>query len=88
VYENASGQLLNLAKTVRIPLGLPEQLPDWLKDTGCYLSKPGEIQRYLSGPWGVGLTKYRCTPSASTASVSASNPGQRKCSLSRAESYW
>lgn len=46
LYELASGAKLNLAKSVIIPLALPS-IPQWLRDTGCTINKPGEIQKYL-----------------------------------------
>jgi hypothetical protein len=55
-YELASGQLLNLTKSVVIPFGLPS-LPPWLTEIGCTISQPGQVQRYLGAPWGIGLSE-------------------------------
>jgi hypothetical protein len=54
-YEKASGQLLSLTKSVVVPFGLPN-LPLWLTELGCSISKPGQVQRYLGAPWGIGLS--------------------------------
>jgi hypothetical protein len=59
VYELASGQKLNLSKSVIVPFGLPDDLPQWVTDTGCNISKHGKIQKYLGAPWGVGLSEAR-----------------------------
>jgi hypothetical protein len=57
VYELASGQKLNLSKSVIVPFGLPEDTQHWVTETGCHISKVGEIQKYLGAPWGVGLSE-------------------------------
>ncbi|KAL3698312.1 hypothetical protein R1sor_012388 [Riccia sorocarpa] len=45
--ENISGALLNMSKSVVIPLTLPENL-DWLIDNGCIIAKDREPITYLS----------------------------------------
>jgi hypothetical protein len=54
-YELASGQLLNLTKSVVIPFGLPN-LPSWLTELGCSINQPGQVQKYLGAPWGIGIS--------------------------------
>lgn len=56
LYEWASGEKLNLAKSVIIPLTLA-MIPQWLKDTGCSISKPREIQKYLHAPFGLWIKR-------------------------------
>lgn len=51
VYELASGAKLNLAKSVLVPLAMP-LIPQWLRNTGCTSSKPGEIQKYSWASFG------------------------------------
>lgn len=50
-YKLASGAKLNLVKSIIVPLVLPS-IPQWLRDTGCTISQPGETQKYLSAPFG------------------------------------
>jgi hypothetical protein len=57
VYELASGQLLNLHKSIMVPIEIPKHLPLWLIDTGCQISKAGEIQKCVGAPWEVSLTE-------------------------------
>lgn len=51
LYEVASGAKLNLSKSVNIPLGLPI-VPQWIHDTGCTISGPTEIHKYLGARFG------------------------------------
>lgn len=51
LYEKASGAKLNLAKLVIVPIALIT-IPQWLRDTGCSISQPGEVQKYLGAPFG------------------------------------
>lgn len=54
VYKGASGACLNLKKSVVIPFGVCD-LPLWLVNSGCMISPPGTVQKYLWAPWGTGL---------------------------------
>lgn len=56
LYKMASGAKLNLAKLVIIPLALPK-IPQWLHNTRCTISNPGEVQKYLGAPFGHQLKK-------------------------------
>lgn len=51
LYELASGAKLNLAKPIIIPLALLV-IHQWLHDTSCIISNPGEVQKYLGAPFG------------------------------------
>lgn len=54
IYELASGAKINLSKTGIIFLAMND-IPQWLTDTGCKISKSGEIQKYLGAPIGYQL---------------------------------
>ncbi|KAL3698475.1 hypothetical protein R1sor_012551 [Riccia sorocarpa] len=54
-YERISGAKLNLQKSTVIPLGL-ETIPDWLQNSGCHITRKGEIVRYLGFPIGWGIS--------------------------------
>lgn len=58
LYKLASGEKLNLAKLVIIPLALPT-ISQWLHDMGCIISKPREIQKYLKAPFGLQLQRTK-----------------------------
>lgn len=51
IYELASGAMLNLEKSVIVPLTL-HIIPQWLQDTGYTISNPREILLYLGAPFG------------------------------------
>lgn len=51
IYETAAGAKMNFRKTIIIPLSM-NSTPQWIHDTGCKISGPGEIQRYLGAPIG------------------------------------
>lgn len=58
IFEDISGALLNVGKSVMVPIFLPEsQYPDWMDSVGCVVAKPGEVQEYLGCPIG-----YRISP--------------------------
>lgn len=45
------GAKMNFRKTIIIPLDM-NSTPQWIHDTKCKISGPGEIQRYLGAPIG------------------------------------
>lgn len=51
IYELAFEAKLNLAKSVIIPLAMTS-VPQWFQDTGCTISQPGKVQKYLGVPFG------------------------------------
>lgn len=51
IYELALGAKLNLKKSVIVPLAMPS-IPEWLRNTRCTISQPGEIQKYPGAPFG------------------------------------
>jgi hypothetical protein len=54
-YELATGAKLNMHKSVVIPMALLDT-PLWLSSSGCIISSPGVVQKYLGAPFGWGLT--------------------------------
>lgn len=42
IYELVSRAKLNLAKSMIVPLAMME-IPQWLQETRCMISKPGEV---------------------------------------------
>jgi hypothetical protein len=54
-YELATGTKLNLNELVVVPMAL-QDIPHWLRTTGCIISSPGTVQKYLGAPFGWGLT--------------------------------
>ncbi|KAL3688010.1 hypothetical protein R1sor_014319 [Riccia sorocarpa] len=55
-FESFSGAMLNLTKSVVIPLALPE-VPQWLKDTCCKIVESGDHIVYLGCRAGQKLTE-------------------------------
>lgn len=51
IYERAFWAKLNVSKSVVISFGLPV-IPLWLLNSGCIISSPRVIQKYLGAPWG------------------------------------
>ncbi|CAM6128383.1 unnamed protein product [Calypogeia fissa] len=54
LYERATGARLNLGKTTIIPLAMTS-IPTWLRDSGGYIGREGEVHRYLGAPVGWNL---------------------------------
>lgn len=46
LYKMVVGAQLNLAKSTVIPFGVPD-IPLWLLNSGCKISSPREIHKYL-----------------------------------------
>lgn len=57
LYEVASGAKMNLYKSIIIPLEVPA-IPQWIHDTGCTISRPKEIQKYVGAPFGQQLKSF------------------------------
>jgi hypothetical protein len=53
-YEEASGAKLNLQKSIITPIAM-DAIPQWIKSTGCSITKDGEIHKYLGAPFGTNL---------------------------------
>ncbi|KAL3689319.1 hypothetical protein R1sor_015628 [Riccia sorocarpa] len=49
LFETASGALLNVSKSLLIPMGglNRQQLPEWLGNTGCRIAETGQRFKYL-----------------------------------------
>lgn len=54
-YESGSGAKLNLLKSIIIPFAL-DNILTWLIESGCIISNPGEVQKYLGAPIGINLS--------------------------------
>ncbi|KAL3697982.1 hypothetical protein R1sor_012058 [Riccia sorocarpa] len=56
LYEKISGAKFNVGKSTIIPIGL-DNIPDWLRATGCKVARKGEIIKYLGFPIGWGVSE-------------------------------
>lgn len=57
-YETASGSKINLRKTTIIPFNLPT-IPRWLSQSGCHISSPHTVHKYLGAPWGANILSHQ-----------------------------
>lgn len=82
IYERASGEKLNVAKSIVISFGLPV-IPLWLLNLGCFISSPRVIHIYIWVPLGdLTLVGLICLTSILIALVNDSICGQIKHSRS------
>lgn len=56
LYEMSLGARLNMSKSFVIPFEL-EHIPLWLINSGCVISPPCTMQKYLDAPLGTRLTE-------------------------------
>lgn len=55
VYERAFGAKLNMHKSTIIPIGLAD-IPQWLTDKRCVITKEGKILQYQGAPLGTKIS--------------------------------
>lgn len=62
IYKLALGAKLNLAKSIIVPLAMTT-IFKWLQNTGCTISKPREVQKYLGPHLGTISNSWTCITS-------------------------
>lgn len=53
-YELATCAKMNLSKSEVVPFVM-EEIPVWLRNTGCKICLPAKVQQYLGAPFGCGF---------------------------------